>query len=467
MSGRNQARRQGAREIYVGLRAAIVTMRVFYQEKYEDIERKIGVKASTSRNIFVGIRNRAGNDDFHELMANLELARPIGRSPKVVNGTPESAAIRDLLMEHPEQKFEEVGENFGIPLARSTIEKIAHEHRDPVHHYAIKRRIAQYKPPLDDDLKEWRLEYAQWALAELNNGAIFIFSDETYPSFGGHPYKKQRVTMGEGQPAEYAALHSEKPQFFWMEWAAIVFDIEFEMPLVIWDKETIPERDESQQTLNAENVRMQEEVAAKCQRALQPGTQEYRELEEINANIRRFNAERRAQGHTGQAGFKKQKKPEQVWKYEPLTRSTQLKGIDWFLYRERILLPLLYPLCEAVMRKYPDRAVYLVEDNAGLHAKAAWVCEMDRQRRGIKKAPHPPNSPDLNQIEPLWDYQHTVMDRYEVQGSSQEEIDRMKDLCREEWRKATKNGKATQCCNGFRDKLELCIAAGGDNNYRG
>ena len=110
-------------------------------------------------------------------------------------------------MKHPNQQFEELGENSGPHLARSTIEKIAHEHPDPVHNYSIKRRIAQYKPVVDDEAKEWRFEYAEWALAELNKDAIFIFSDETYSSFGSHPHTKQRVNMGEGQPAEYAALH--------------------------------------------------------------------------------------------------------------------------------------------------------------------------------------------------------------------------------------------------------------------
>ena len=44
---------------------------------------------------------------------------------------------------------------------------------------------------------------------------------------GGHPHKKQRVIMGEGQPAEYAALQIEKPQFSCMKWGAIVIDSEF------------------------------------------------------------------------------------------------------------------------------------------------------------------------------------------------------------------------------------------------
>ena len=72
------------------------------------------------------------------------------------------------------------------------------------------------------------------------------------------------------------------------------------------------------------------------------------------------------------------------------------------------------------------------EMNAELHAKEAWVYEMDRQRRGIKDASCPPESPDRNQIEPLWDYQDTVMERFKVNGSNKREIDRLKGLWRME-----------------------------------
>ena len=73
------------------------------------------------------------------------------------------------------------------------------------------------------------------------------------------------------------------------------------------------------------------------------------------------------------------------------------------------------------------------------------------------------DSNNQRNIELLWDYWHILMDRYEICGSSKEEFDRMKDICRQEWIKATKNGKAMQLCDGFRGKLELCIAAGGDS----
>ena len=73
MTGRNQGRRKG-----VGLRAAIVTMRVFYHEKIEDIAKKIGVKAR-------------GTGYF---MANLETIKIQGRRPEVVDAAESAAYAR-------------------------------------------------------------------------------------------------------------------------------------------------------------------------------------------------------------------------------------------------------------------------------------------------------------------------------------------------------------------------------------
>ena len=65
-----------------------------------------------------------------------------GPVTKVVDGISESAMIRDLLITYPDQKFEEVKENFELYLIRSTIENIAYNYRDSVYNYRIKRRLA-------------------------------------------------------------------------------------------------------------------------------------------------------------------------------------------------------------------------------------------------------------------------------------------------------------------------------------
>jgi len=85
-----------------------------------------------------------------------------------------------------------------------------------------------------------------------------------------------------------------------------------------------------------------------------------------------------------------------VFKSEKFTRFEDSKGIDWWLYAKRIYLDLLYPYYEAVQRANPDKEVYLVEDNAPSHQKASRFLEEVRKERGIRKVPHPPNSPNLN-----------------------------------------------------------------------
>lgn len=117
-------------------------------------------------------------------------------------------------------------------------------------------------------------------------------------------------------------------------------------------------------------------------------------------------------------------------------------GIDWYLYREKILKELLYPYYEKVKKHHPDQEVFLVEDNAGGHSKAANLMEAFRKQHGILKAPHPPNSPDLNMMEGMWDYPKDRVEEYPVVGGSQADVEKAKDDVRKEWELAS--GKAKQ-----------------------
>ena len=76
-------------------------------------------------------------------------------------------------------------------------------------------------------------------------------------------------------------------------------------------------------------------------------------------------------------------------------------GINTFLYKDLIALPLLYPFVEQVMQRNPGRPVWLIEDNAPAHTKAAKMLEEERNTRGIQKVNWPANSPDLHFIESL------------------------------------------------------------------
>lgn len=53
--------------MYTGLRAAVVTMRLFYRDEFAIIERKLGLKASTTWHIWNRASKEAGTQDIHDL----------------------------------------------------------------------------------------------------------------------------------------------------------------------------------------------------------------------------------------------------------------------------------------------------------------------------------------------------------------------------------------------------------------
>ena len=74
--------------------------------------------------------------------------------------------------------------------------------------------------------------------------------------------------------------------------------------------------------------------------------------------------------------------PKQEYTFEPIVRKGKKGGIDAVVYRDKILLPLLYPFYEQVRDAHPDREVWLIEDNASSHQKAAKMCYHGREIRG-------------------------------------------------------------------------------------
>jgi hypothetical protein len=197
------------------------------------------------------------------------------------------------------------------------------------------------------------------------------------------------------------------------------------------------------------------------------GTEENRRLREINANIMRHNEALRSADHRVNKGTKRIRKPEQVWKFQQLRRDHKSGGIDWFLYRRKVLLPILYPSYEAVQHANPGVEVWLVEDNASPHAKAAAVCERDRREKGILKAPWLPNSPDLNVIEEAWGYLKDMIEAYTIEGSSELAQDQLRACIAREWEAEGMEQFLDDRCAAFKEKLERCLAHNGNNNFKG
>lgn len=98
----------------------------------------------------------------------------------MVDGTELSASVREAILHHPGLSFQGATNAEGIFLPRSIIENVAHGHSHTDESRDIVRAIQPLKPALSEDDYELRVEFCVWALEKLKEGAIFIFSDETY-----------------------------------------------------------------------------------------------------------------------------------------------------------------------------------------------------------------------------------------------------------------------------------------------
>ena len=60
--------------------------------------------------------------------------------------------LRTLILQLDDRQLSEIAqiwqERIGQPLARSTVERVAHLHRDPIHNYDIVRRVRPQIPSL-------------------------------------------------------------------------------------------------------------------------------------------------------------------------------------------------------------------------------------------------------------------------------------------------------------------------------
>lgn len=166
------------------------------------------MQASTACRIFNKAKDDAGNDNFHDLLATFspKSARP-GRDPLVQNGSKASAGIREDILTFPRYAMEDASVGAvnaaGLrPLARSMIEKIAHEHRDSKHDYEIVRGVRPKKPfltPADNESRYIHYTWPEDIIKQWNGQVIFICSDETYKAFGGGSCQKLKQSRSKGR----------------------------------------------------------------------------------------------------------------------------------------------------------------------------------------------------------------------------------------------------------------------------
>jgi transposase len=128
------------------------------------------------------------------------------------------------------------------------------------------------------------------------------------------------------------------------------------------------------------------------------------------------------------------------------------QSIDSTIYRDQILLGPLRQFWEEAFEDISEPIV--MEDNAPVHKK---VCIPVREELGMVSLEWPPNSPDLNPIENIWNYMKNIIAKDYPQVSSAEE---MKRIVRRIWDQF-KDTEWDKLIASMPERMEAVIAAKG------
>jgi len=139
--------------------------------------------------------------------------------------------------------------------------------------------------------------------------------------------------------------------------------------------------------------------------------------------------------------------------------------LEPYIFQENLTAELYIDILEARLPAAPDlfpgRRWLLLQDNDPKHTSTKVVTWLkDNVPSFIPKEHWPPNSPDINVIEPLWAH---FQDR--VYGRSPRTIDGLKRIIREEWA-AIEPERLQRLVDSMTDRLNAVLAAnGGHTKY--
>ncbi|KAF1973287.1 hypothetical protein BU23DRAFT_554276 [Bimuria novae-zelandiae CBS 107.79] len=405
---RTSGRPNDSRNLTEAQKGAIVALRKLSNTEYAYIAGAMGLSISTPQKVFKKVEKACAeaslDPSLNNLLAIVHATRigPPGAEPKVRNGS-KLKSTRHVLQE------------VGITVSRPTLVKIAHEHRDHDHTYAIVRGVRPKKPELDDDDIRNRERYVAWILTTHKRFApklIFVCYDETSKSIGGRNLRggKRYVWRARGAPANKYALPYRPPSFSLMICAATSTDTTIrspKRPYLVWVAEEEEDREETLERVRKANERARKLIDNKRARADVAGTQEERALTAGK------------KGGALRAGCKNPVTPNKFFKYEDFVYKSG-KGMNGIWYAERVLKDVVFPYYEAVRANNPCAQVFLVQDNVYLHGLGLRYCAPEIEEKDIRFAPHSPNSPDLHPIERCFGRLKGFLEDYEVKSASKQ-----------------------------------------------
>lgn len=143
------------------------------------------------------------------------------------------------------------------------------------------------------------------------------------------------------------------------------------------------------------------------------------------------------------------------------TRSTKRKGgIDWYIYREQILQPKIFPFLFAQMTQRQE-LLYFLEDGAPSHTKD--YNRAESLDNGFERISLPPSSPDLNPIELVWSF---IKSRVKTRIGWNYRDAAIREIVVDEWQHLSLEFINTLILS-MPNRLAAVIAAEGGNNFHG
>ena len=169
-------------------------------------------------------------------------------------------------------------------------------------------------------------------------------------------------------------------------------------------------------------------------------------MQELNANVRQQDVQ-----DPLKSGRPRQKRRSE-WeiKAEVMRRGEGKGGVDWYRYCEEVQRVLLYPFAKQAKDQNSEKGVWIVEDNAGPHGPASASTILERMEIRVKKTHWPPNSPDLNMIEPARGYLKDTVPARQPSVPVSVQMTAAKSAFREEWHSMAQN-YINNLCDSFQN----------------
>jgi hypothetical protein len=188
-------------------------------------------------------------------------------------------------------------------------------------------------------------------------------------------------------------------------------------------------------------------------------------MQEINNNIIKHNE------HLPRKNHKRRRKPEQVFKAERIQRSAKKGGLDFVWYKDVAYDQHLFPFLRQLRKDYPNRRIFVSEDNVGVHHKARKM--RARQIKELEKEQiffldWPMNSPDLHPIETLHNEEKSILTQYKVTSGSKKAKQDAKEYLRMLWQEDPVFNKIMmeKASNSeYYRRIQLAKSHGFENNF--